>query len=102
MPSIQDLERLLRDEPGDAFLLYGLAHEYAKAGRHEDAVASFDRSLAADPASCYGYYHKARSLVALQRIPEAVQALRAGIEQARAGSDSHALSELSALLDELT
>ncbi|MBL8965045.1 MAG: tetratricopeptide repeat protein [Phycisphaeraceae bacterium] len=102
MPSIQDLERLLRDDPGDAFLLYGLAHEYARTGRHDAAIEHYDRCLVADPGMSYAYYHKARSLVALGRAPEAVLVLRAGIERARAANDSHAVSELVAMLDELT
>ena len=53
---------LLESEPGDAFCLYGVAQEHARAGRHEEALAWYDRSLAADPDSGYAYFHKARSL----------------------------------------
>jgi len=101
MPSIADLERLLAADPGDAFVLYGLAQEHAKAGATAKAVEFFDRCLDADPAYCYAHYHKAR---ALQRAGDAAGALAsvdAGIRAARLHGDGHALSELQALREEL-
>ena len=99
---LAQLMRMLESDPADAFCLYGIAQEHAKAGRHEDAVGWYDRTLAADPAYCYAYFHKARSLEELGRIDEACAALRAGIERARTAGDRHALSELSGYLDQLT
>lgn len=101
MPSIADLQRLLDKSPNDPDLLYGLAMEHSKAGRTDDACAHFDRCLAADPAYCYAYYHKARALESAGRIPDALATLRAGLAAAKAARDNHALSELSAYLDEL-
>jgi len=100
MPTVEQLETLLTSTPDDPFLMYGLALEHAKAGRHNDAIDWFDRSLAVDPASCYAYYHKARSLESLDRFEQAAATLRAGIEQAQAQHDAHAESELTAFLEE--
>lgn len=102
MPTIAQLERLLALDPSDAFVLYGLAQEHAKAGRHDQAVVYYDRCLASDPASCYAYYHKARSLQALGRNDDAADALRAGLEAARLANDAKARSEIGAYLDQLT
>lgn len=101
MPSIADLEKLLAAEPGDPFVLYGLANEYAKQKDTTRAVEFFDRCLTADPAYCYAYYHKARALHAAGRKDEALAAIGAGIAAAKSAKDSHALSELQSLRDEI-
>lgn len=100
MPTIEQLQSLLASSPDDPFLMYGLALEHAKAGRHDDAIDWFDRCLAIDPASCYAYYHKARSLESLARFDDAAATLRAGIEQAQAQHDAHAQAELTVFLEE--
>jgi tetratricopeptide (TPR) repeat protein len=102
MPSLEQLEKLLAADPGDAFLLYGLAQEYAKQGNLDRAVEFYDRCLGVDPAYCYAYYHKARALESAGKRDEAVGTLRAGFKQAQMVPDNHAAAELSALLDELT
>ncbi|MCC6427588.1 MAG: tetratricopeptide repeat protein [Phycisphaerales bacterium] len=102
MPSIEALQRLLLADPDDAFVLYGLAHEHAKAGNHTEALAWYDRCLAIDPNYCYAYYHKARTLEALSRIPDAIATLKLGTQAANRTNDGHALSELQAFLTELT
>lgn len=98
----EQLEKLLDASPGDAFLLYGLALEHANHGDPAAAVTWFDRCLEADPACLYAYFHKARALEALGRSAQAVEALRSGVERARAAGDAKALAELSAYLDELS
>ncbi len=101
MPSIEALEKLLKADPGDAFILYGLAHEYAKLGQHETAITYYDRCLVSDPDYCYAYYHKARSQQAIERMAETKQTLQDGIARARKAGDGHAVSELQAFLLEL-
>lgn len=102
MPSLPDLQRLLAASPDDPFLLYGIAQEYARQGDHPAAIAYYDRCLAADPSYCYAYFHKARSQQALGATAEAVATLTQGVAAARAAGDSHALSEISGYLDELS
>ncbi len=105
MPSLEQLEKLLAADPGDAFLLYGMAQEHAKAGGtagHSKAVDFYDRCLAADPMYCYAYYHKARSLEAMNKRDAALATLKDGLKAAKSAGDSHAASEIAALLDELT
>src|SRR5215475_4225424 len=102
MPSLDQLMRLLAADPNDAFVLYGIAQEHAKSGNYTEAVAFYDRCLAADPAYCYAYFHKAKTQEAQGRPEDALRTLRAGVEAARAAQDGHALSEISAYLDELS
>jgi tetratricopeptide (TPR) repeat protein len=102
MPSLDQLMRLLAADPGDAFVLYGIAQERAKSGNYPEAVAFYDRCLTADPAYCYAYFHKAKAQEAMGKPEEAIRTLRAGVEAARAAQDGHAVSEISAYLDELS
>ena len=96
------LLKILAVEPTDAFTLYGVAQEYAKLGDTPNAVAHYDRCLAADPAYCYAYYHKARTQQDSGDEPAAIATLLLGIETAKRVNDSKALGELTALLDSLT
>lgn len=104
MPSIAQLEKLLAAEPGDPFLWYGIAQEYAKEGSGgvEKALAAYDKCLSLDPLYCYAYFHKARCLADAGRVGEAVAVVQAGLNAAKQAKDSHAASELSGLLDEIS
>lgn len=95
------LEKLLALDPSDAFVLYGIAQEHAKAGDLAQATAFFDRCLTIDPNYLYAYYHKAKLQADHEHIQEAAATLRTGIVKARALSDAKALNELNALLDTL-
>jgi len=104
MPESDRLKRLLtmlEAEPGDAFCLYGIAQEHAKADEHDVALGWYDRAITADPDDGYLHFHKARSLESLDRMDEALKAVEAGLDAARRGGDAHAQSELEALRMEL-
>lgn len=102
MPTrLEQLTKLLALDPADAFVLYGLAQEHAKLGDHAAAVGFYDRCLAADPAYCYAYYHKARSQQAAGDLPGARATVLAGITAAHRAGDSKAAGELSTLQTEL-
>jgi tetratricopeptide (TPR) repeat protein len=101
MPSIPDLQRLLEKDPNDAFLLYGLAQEYAKAGDTAKAVEFYDKCLVADPGYCYAYFHKARALLAAGDRERAAATVKEGMAAAKKVGDGHAMSELSGFLDEI-
>lgn len=101
MPSLEQLEKLLAADPGDAFVLYGLAQEHAKRRDWVQAIEFYDRCLGADPKYCYAYYHKARALEGKGDRAGAVAVLKAGMVAAR-HVDAHAAAEMEALLDELT
>lgn len=98
---ITKLMALLEADPQDAFCLYGVAMEHAKTGRHEEAIAWFDRALAADPDHCYAYFHKAKSQEEAGDNAAAADTLRAGLARARQTGDTQALREIAAYLDEL-
>ena len=101
-PRLAQLLKLHATEPADPFCMYGIAQEHARAGRHLEALGWYDQTIAADSGYCYAYYHKARSLEDLDRIEEACQVLRTGLEAAKRAADSHALSEIRGYLDQLS
>ncbi len=101
MPSLEQLEKLLAADPGDAFVLYAIAQEHAKAGAFGRAVEYYDRAIEVAPDDGYTYFHKARALGAMGRTHEQVAALKAGLEAARRSQDGKAAGELQGALDEL-
>jgi tetratricopeptide (TPR) repeat protein len=101
MPSLDQLHKLLAANPADPFILYGLAQEHARLKDYRKALEFYDRCLAADPAYCYAYFHKARAQEGLGLPADAAATLRAGQKAAKASGDSHALAEISGYLDEI-
>ncbi|MBX3357747.1 MAG: tetratricopeptide repeat protein [Phycisphaeraceae bacterium] len=102
MSRLDKLKRLLEVDPADPFVLYGIAQEQANAGNYAEAITFYDRCLAADPAYCYAYFHKARAQQALGQIEAAIVTTREGEAAARAAGDGKASGELASLLDELS
>ena len=98
---LASLMSLLEKDPDDAFCLYGIAQEHAGRGDHEEAISWYRKAAESDPDDGYIHYHLARSLEALDRMPEAIAAVRDGIVAADRSGDAHARSELDGLLDEL-
>lgn len=93
----EKLRKMLEADPADSFVLYALAQEEAKAGRHAEAVELYDRCLAVDEAYCYAYYHKAVSQEAMGARAEAAATAAIGAEVARRVGDGKALNELLSL-----
>ncbi len=92
---------MLASAPRDAFLLYAVAQELARTGDHAGAMDHYDRCLDADPAYCYAYFHKARTLESMGREAEAAATLRQGLAAARGAGDAQALREIQGYLDAL-
>jgi tetratricopeptide (TPR) repeat protein len=93
---------MLAQDPSDAFCLYGVAQEHASAGRLDEAVAWFRKTIAADPGHAYARFHLAKALERMEDLDGAVAALREGLQVARAAGDAKAANELAGYLDELT
>ncbi len=95
------LNEILSQSPDDAFARYGLAMEYSKAGEVERALEEFAKLLSTHPDYTAGYFMAAQTLVSANRVDEAKRMLVDGISSARRTSNSHAQSEMTAMLDEL-
>jgi predicted Zn-dependent protease len=97
----QQIEEMLATDPHDEFLRYGLALELAREGSTSDAVNHLRALIADRPSYVPAYFQAAQLLLRLSDSPGAAELLRQGISVAQAQSNSHAASEMSALLAQL-
>ena len=97
----QQIEDMLRDEPGDAELRYMLAMEYISEGDDAGAARTFDELIRLTPDYPPAYHMAGRTLQRLRRIDEARALLERGIPVALARGDQHAAGEMQELLSML-
>ena len=71
---------MLKDDPQDQFLRYGLAVEYDNEGRYEESLALFHGLAKDQPPHVQSYFRAAQLQVRLDQITEARTLLREGIE----------------------
>jgi predicted Zn-dependent protease len=102
MDKIAFLKEILAQNPNDAFARYGLAMEHASQGDTVTALDEFLQLTSAHPDYTAGYQMSAQLLIKIGRNNEARQRLDAGVAAARRTGNAHALSEMSAMLDELS
>jgi predicted Zn-dependent protease len=101
MDRIAMLNGILEQNPSDAFARYGLAMEFSNSGDVDAALAEFQRLLSAHPDYTAGYFMAAQTLAKANRTPEARKMLEHGIASATRTGNSHALSEMQAMLAQL-
>ena len=92
------LEQHCATGTADSFAFYGLAMEYRKEGRVDDAIATFSKLRAKDPDYVPMYLMAGQTLIDAGRTEDAVTWLKSGIEVAQKKRDSHALGELESAL----
>ncbi len=95
------IEAMLVEEPGDRFLRYSLAMELRSEGDHSKSLEVLRQLTRDDPPMVPAFFMAAQQLVDLDRVDEAREQLRDGIEQARRQGDSHAAGEMSEFLTSL-
>lgn len=95
------LQKMLEREPTDPFLLYGVAMEHKKAGRAEDAIEFFEKTIAVDSGYCYAFYQLGQTYEQLGDTARAKKWYEDGIVAARVKGDDHARSELESALSML-
>lgn len=93
---LQKLLEFIAVEPGDPFLHYALATEYLKLNDIPAALGYFEHLVKDHPTYVGTYYHLGKLYESLDRKAEALTTYQSGINAARAGRDTHALSELQA------
>jgi len=101
MDRIALLTEILTQNPNDAFARYGLAMEYSNSGEPDRALEEFRKLLTAHPDYTAGYFMAAQVLAKSARIEEAKRMLTEGIVSARRTGNTHAQSEMTAMLEEL-
>lgn len=96
---VEVLERMLRSRPDDPRLRFGLALEYEKAGRRDDAVRELQAylSFSEDQGNAWG--RLGALLRDVGREEEAREAYRRGIEAARRHGHPTMAADFEAVLD---
>jgi predicted Zn-dependent protease len=83
----------------DPLAWYGLAMEYRKLERWDEALQTFTALRTMKPDYIAMYLMCGQMLEGVSRNDEAREWLESGMAQARAKGDSHALGELQSALD---
>ncbi|MCY3776589.1 MAG: tetratricopeptide repeat protein [Candidatus Aminicenantes bacterium] len=98
---LERLRQLVAQGSGDPFPLYGLAMEYKRLGRIEEAVRAFGRLLELHPRYIPAYYQFGTALVLSGDFEQARKTLARGIRIAESQGNQHAREELVRALEEL-
>jgi thioredoxin-like negative regulator of GroEL len=101
MDRIAMLTEILAANPEDSFARYGLAQEYSNSGQIDQAVKEFKTLLEKNPDYTAAYFMAAQALVKDDRTDEAKRMLVDGVSSARRTGNTHAQSEMTAMLEEL-
>lgn len=101
MDKIATLSDILDQNPNDAFARYALAMAFVSDGRSEDALREFSVTLEHNPDYVPAYQMSAQTLLKLGRFEEARVRLTDGLVVADRAHNTHAASEMQAMLDEL-
>ena len=102
MDRISMLNEILTQNPNDAFARYGMAMEYSNQGETEKSLEQFGKLLSIHPDYTAGYFMAAQTLAKADRNDDAKEMLANGIAAAKRTGDSHAGSEMQAMLDDLS
>jgi tetratricopeptide (TPR) repeat protein len=102
MDKIAALSAILEANPVDAFARYGLAMAFAADGNADRALAEYSRIIEDTPDYVPAYQMSAQLLLKLGRTEDAQERLRDGVKTASRIGNTHAVSEMQALLDEVT
>lgn len=98
---IESLKRMLERNPNDTRIRFGLAMEYERLGRWEDAATELTSYLANADDEGNGWGRLGRALTEMGRDEEAREAYRRGVEAANRHGHPSMASELEDALDSL-
>ena len=101
MDKIAALTDILAQNPTDSFARYGLAMAYAAEGRNEDAISEFAKITESNPDYVPAYQMAAQTLLKSGRTEAAKARLTAGLAACERTGNTHAASEMGAMLDDL-
>ncbi len=93
------LKQQVEKTPDHPFARYGLAMEYASRGDLAEALAQFEKLLAAHPDHTAGHYHAGQTLLKLGRKADAIATWRRGLAACDRKGDAHTKEELQAAID---
>lgn len=97
----EKIEAMLAEDPSDNFLRYSLAMELRSEGDHQRSLAQLADLTTDDPPMVAAFFMAGQQLAELDRVEDAREQLRNGIDEARRQGDTHAAAEMSELLASL-
>ena len=101
MDRTQSLRDILAQNPADSFARYGLAMALATEGHSDEALTEYATITEHAPDYVPAYQMSAQLLLKLDRTDQARARLTAGLEAAQRSGNTHAASEMQAMLDDL-
>jgi len=98
---LETFRAMVAKSPSNALARFGLANKAAKLALHAEAVEHYDAYLALYDDEGNGWQRLAQSLIQLDRLDAAREALRKGIAASNRFGHSGMAAELADLLQEL-
>ncbi|GAB4132901.1 MAG: hypothetical protein Fur0041_04630 [Bacteroidia bacterium] len=98
MDRLAALEEMLREQPGNAFLRYGIALEYASRGQLSEAITRIESLLIDEPEYLGAYYTLGQYYEKAGETEKAINIYRKGIALAELKGNKKALGELREVL----
>ena len=95
---LEKIEAMLENDPGDTFLRYSRAMEWAKLGKVAECLTGLKELTAEEPPYVPAFFMAAQQLAQQGATDEAAAELRSGIVAAEEVGDSHAASEMREFL----
>ncbi len=101
MDKIAALTEILAQNPADSFARYGLAMAYAAEGKTQEALQEFAMATRDNPDYVPAYQMSAQTLLKLGQTEAAKARLAEGLAACQRTGNTHAASEMQAMLDDL-
>ena len=99
MDRLTRLKALVEENPQDRFARYGLAMELASQGRLEESLGEFRALMSLDPDYVASYLQAGQTMEKLNRVEEAREVYRQGMEVAARKGDMKTRGELESALE---
>ncbi len=98
---LKSLFELYKKDPNDSFVSYGIALEYISAANYDEAEKFLTDIVSNDPDYVPAYMQLARVKENLNKIEEAKDTYKKGIEVAKNNNELRTASEMEEFLSEL-
>ena len=98
---LSQLEELLKEDPIDSFLQYGIALEYAKKGNVDEAITRIEKLLSEKPDYLGAYYQLGQYYEVMKRDADAIDIYEKGILLAKKVGNMKTMNELREALQQL-
>ncbi len=98
---LSQLEELLKEDPHDPFLQYGIALEYAKTGDVKNAIVRIEKIISEKPDYLGAYYQLGQFHERENNPEKAIAVYREGIALALKLKNNKTLNELREALQQL-